>query len=364
MDERVVKSILESMSDSLIVVAEDGAVLYTNRATERILGCSWEDLKTRGLALVFFVREENYDFNQIFVDAVWNKSMRDYCEVDYHHPDGSVRRLAATTSYLLADEDRQSSFMGFISLFRDITDTYTLRRKELALINERERIANENIRGLQRLAMGVAHEIRNPMVTIGGFAARIGKDASNSEKTLKYAQSILEDARKLELLVQRIQEYCNLPPTKLKKGDLSVMLKSVISKLAAKARERSVDVQLHDCTGDRYETRFDPMLLKKAMLNLVENAIDFSLDGAKVEVSVFRGEEDLVIEVKDAGEGIRREDLDFIFNPFFSTRPSAAGMGLAVVERVVHEHMGRITVASQRGEGTTFRISIPSFLSD
>ncbi len=347
-----------------MVVADDGAVLYTNKATERILGCSCEDLKNLGLALVFFVKDENYDFNQIFVDAVWNKKIRDYGEVDYHHPDGSVRRLAATTSYLLADEDCQSSFIGFIALFRDVTDTYTLQRKERALINERERIAKENIRGLQRLAMGVAHEIRNPMVTIGGFAARIGRDESNSEKTRRYAKSILEDARKLELLVQRIQEYCNLPPTKLSKGDLSVLLRGVVSKLAPRGRARNVQVQLHDSTGDHYEIRFDPMLMRKAMLNLVENAIDFSPDGAQVDVSVFRGQEDLVIEVKDTGEGIKQEDLEFIFNPFFSTRPSAAGMGLAVVERVVHEHMGRIHVASQRGEGTTIRITIPDFLSD
>ncbi len=364
MDERVVKSILDSMSDSLIVVADDGAVLYTNKATERILGRSCDDLKKQGLALVFFTHEENYDFNEIFVDAVWNKSIKEYCEVDYHHPNGSLMRLAATTSYLLADEGDQSSFMGFIALFRDITDTYHLQRQERALINERERIAKENIRGLQRLAMGVAHEIRNPMVTIGGFAGRIGKDTTNSEKTIRYAQSILEDARKLELLVQRIQEYCNLPPTKLKKGDLSVLLRGVVSKLAPKARAGNVQVQLHDCAGDRYEIRFDPMLMKKAMLNLVENAIESSPEGAQVDISVFRGHGDLVIEVKDTGEGIKAEDLEFIFNPFFSTKSSAPGMGLAVVERVVHEHMGRIQVASQRGEGTAFRITIPDLLSD
>ncbi len=363
MDSRIVKSILDSMSDSLIVVASDGTILYTNRATERVLGYSREAL-SKGLALVFFDKEENYDFNQIFVDAVWKKSMRDYCEVDYRHPNGETRRLGATTSYLIADKDDQGSFIGFISLFRDITDTHNLRRKEMALINERERIAKDNLKSLQRLAMGVAHEIRNPMVTMGGFAARIAKNKSNSEETLRYAQNILEDAKKLERLVQRIQEYCNLPPTRLKKGDLLVLVRAVVSKLAAEGRRRNVNVKLNDSTDHHYEIRFDAMLIKKALLNLVENAIDFSADGATVEVSVFRGTDELVIEVKDSGEGIKPEDQEFIFNPFYSTKQSAAGMGLAVVERVVLEHMGRIHVASEPGRGSTFRITLPDFLSD
>ncbi len=79
--------------------------------------------------------------------------------------------------------------------------------------------SKEKISSLHKLAMGVAHEIRNPMVTIGGFAARILRDSRSSEDTRRYAQSILEDARKLEKVVDKIQQYCNLPGVELAEGD-------------------------------------------------------------------------------------------------------------------------------------------------
>ena len=97
------------------------------------------------------------------------KDIKNYREVDYRHPDGSVRRLAVTTSYLLARGDHESTFVGFVALFKDITEVFRLRRIEHNLVKEKERIDRARISSLHKLAMGVAHEIRNPVVTIGGF---------------------------------------------------------------------------------------------------------------------------------------------------------------------------------------------------
>ena len=91
----------------------------------------------------------------------------------------------------------------------------------------------------------------------------------------------------------------------------------------------------------------------------MKNAFDFSPEGSTVELALFLTDQGTILEVQDHGIGIRNEDMEYIFNPFFSTQVHASGMGLAIVERVVHEHMGRIEVDSQPGNGATIRIVLP-----
>ena len=170
-DPSLIANILESISDSVIVVGPRGEILCCNKITEKMLGYSPQELLEKGLAQLMVQQNGNEEFNRIFIETISKQSVNGYKEVDYHHPDGSIRRLAATTSYLVDIGDRQTSFTGFVALFKDITEIAELRRKEKQFIQERHKIAREKIRSLQKLAMGVAHEIRNPIVTIGGFAA-------------------------------------------------------------------------------------------------------------------------------------------------------------------------------------------------
>jgi signal transduction histidine kinase len=104
---------------------------------------------------------------------------------------------------------------------------------------------------------------------------------------------------------------------------------------------------------------FDPFLVRLAVVHLVKNSIDFSPEGGLVDVSLSVADEGTVLEVKDSGSGIADQDLEYIFDPFFSTRARGSGMGLAIVERIVREHMGRIEVDSKLGTGTTIRLIIP-----
>ncbi len=356
LDSAIILNILDSMSDCLLVFGEHGEVLCANKISKDMLGYTLEDFKENGIGKLFFLDEDNYDFNQVIIDAVWKKSINEYSEVDYRHPDGSVRRLAVTTSYLLADTEHESIFVGFIALFKDITEVFDLRRKEKELIDEKGRIAKEKINSLHKLAMGVAHEIRNPMVTIGGFAARILRDPRNAEDTRSYAKSILEDARKLEKVVDKIQQYCNLPEVRLSDGDLVKMIEQTLAQTRSSAKKCGVELRFQSLVSCQYPAEFDADLLKIAIMNLLENAIDFSPEGGTVHVRLDHHEQSVVIEIRDSGPGISEKDREFIFDPFFSTRIHRSGMGLALVERIVHEHMGRIEVDSTEGEGTTFRV--------
>ncbi len=358
----VVGSILDSMTDSLMVLGEGGTILYANRATSQTLGYSPSELMEKGAGALSFSDEANVEFRRILEEAVEKNVINNYCEVDYHHPDGSAKRLAATTSYFIAEGEHHSELMGFVAVLKDITEIARLRRHEEELVRERDRIAQEKLRSLRRLAMGVAHEIRNPTVTIGGFASRILRDDRSPEQIRGYAQIILEDARRLELVVERVQQCCQLPDLCLRQGDISSVVADVVATLRLRALQKNVTLRIHDELGDRRRVTFDPELLRLALVQVVENAIDFSYEGTFVEILLASSEEGTSLEVTDYGVGIRPEDSEFVFNPFFSTRNDGTGMGLAIAERVVQEHMGRIEVNSEPGRRTTIRIMLPRCL--
>ncbi|MBI5572001.1 MAG: PAS domain S-box protein [Desulfomonile tiedjei] len=362
LDSMIIGNVLDSMSDSLIVLGEYGDILYANKATEQMLGYAPGDLRQKDLSQIIFLGRDNLPFKQVFVDALEKKSIRNYREVDYRHPDGSTRRLAATTSYLFVTGEHETTFIGFLALFKDITEVFNLRREERILIGEKERIAREKLVSLHKLAMGVAHEIRNPTVTIGGFAARILRDLRNPEETRRYAGNIVEDARKLEQVVNEVQAYCDLPEARPERLALPPAVEWVVNELQPLGLQRNISLRLEDRIPEGQQVFFDPVLIKMAVSRLVTNAINFSEEGSSVEIVLYLADHAAVMEVADHGVGIEEADLDYVFNPFFSTQVHASGMGLAIVERIVHEHMGRIEVRSRRGDGTTIRIFLPDTL--
>ncbi len=203
----------------------------------------------------------------------------------------------------------------------------------------------------------------NPMVSIGGFAARIARDERNSEETRRYAQNIVEEARRLEIVVDEIQQYCNLPQIRALTGEISVVVGQVVSQMRPVGLEKKVRIEFHDSLPAHHEMTFDPFLIRMAARHLLANAIEFSSGGGLIEVSLYSADQGIVLEVKDSGVGISDLDREYIFDPFFSTRAHGSGMGLAIVERIVREHMGRIEVESKPGMGTMFRMVLPPVLN-
>ena len=317
MDTIIIKNILDSLADCIIVINSDGDVMYANKKTRDILGYSFDDLRENGLGLVFFVRDENYEFNQILTNAIWNRAVNDYSEVDYFPPDGGKKRLAATTSYLIESNLGKTQFIGFVAIFRDITEVFTLRQKEKKLLEDRERVATEKMRSLNKLAMGVAHEIRNPVVMIGGFAGRIIKLDGNNMEAISYARKILEGARRLESLVDEVQGCANLANIKAVKGSLAEVALETVKEMESHASDKSIKLLFHDLSSKSGISRFDPGMMKIAIGNLLQNAIDFSSVGSEVDIFVHENDNETILGVKDYGAGIADAEREFVFDPFF-----------------------------------------------
>jgi PAS domain S-box-containing protein len=359
MQDLMIQNILESMTDSLMVIGPDGEIVYANKATEEVLGCDLEALRTNGLGITFFTTEENYEFNQIIVDAIQQMAIKSYNEVQYCHPDGSLRRLAVTTSYLVDPTKSADSFVGFMAICKDITEVFALRQSEKTLLEDRQRVANEKAQSLQKLAAGVAHEIRNPAVTVGGFAARLLKLKELPDVAVACARKILDGAKRLESLVEEVQSYCDITHAELAERDIAEIVRKTAEELTPVAGKKHITLRFLDETSGVCSCHCDPELLSKALVHVLRNAMEFSPDGGLVEAVLSGTDETVTIEIRDFGTGIHAEDLDYIYDPFFSTLPDKSGMGLAVVQRIVNEHMGTLTVESEYGRGTRVRLCLP-----
>jgi PAS domain S-box-containing protein len=361
MDTLLVRNILESMGDCVLVVGAGGDIVYANSATRHVLGYSPDTLKKQGLGLTFFTRDENLEFNQIFVDAIKDKSVGRCGEVDYRHPDAGLRRLAVTTSYVVDTAKTSRPFVGFMAIFRDVTELFHLREREKRLLEERQRASARKVEGFRKLAAGVAHEIRNPATTVGGFASRLLKMRDVPHDAKSYLEKIKAGALRLESLVIQVQDYCNMGPAEFSYGRLAHTVGQIVAEMRNEADTRKVALHFTDETSDGGGARFDHGLIRKALRRIILNALDFSPKGSAVEIRLSDASEEATIEVRDQGCGISPRDIDYIFNPFFSTRADKPGMGLAVAQRIVHDHFGAITVESQPGKGATFRVTLPKY---
>ncbi len=355
-DSLISDHVFESISDSLIIIIENGEVIHANRITKDVLGYDQEELRQQGLGPLLFVREENDEFNQIVVDAIWNKHIKKYQEVDYHHPDGSLRRLGVTTSYLLGDSGASDSFIGFVILSKDITETFVLRQREQELIQQRQRLALEQVKTLQGLALGVAHEIRNRTVTIGGFASRLRSGKVSALEQEKFLDGILNDVHKLETVVKSVEECCNLPQMNRIPGNIGYVVEQAISKMAITAKSKRISIEFDNSQPKELVITFDQALLKTAIGKVLENAIEFSREGSSIDVALYPIPEGIMLEIKDHGMGISAEDRELIFSPFFSTRPDRPGLGLVLVDSVIRQHGGRVEVESEKDSGTIVRL--------
>lgn len=219
---------------------------------------------------------------------------------------------------------------------------------------------SERLAALGQLTAGLAHELRNPLGTIKASAEML-----NQKSVLETPQIATEMASYIESEVDRMNQlvtsFLNFArPLELHPvtGDLRQIVADIVKQQAALAATKDVRL-VTAIDSEAAEFMFDPGLLAMALSNLVQNAIQASAERGEVRIGAVRSGEQVHIAIEDHGGGISAQNLENIFNPFFTTKPGGVGLGLAIVAKVVDEHQGKIAAESEVGKGTTFRISLP-----
>jgi hypothetical protein len=230
--------------------------------------------------------------------------------------------------------------------------------RELRLTRDRL-IEAERMASVGRMASHLAHEIRNPLTVIGGFAASIARRYKDDPRTHRNASMIYEEVQRLERTLVNVLDYTRpLRPNK-KLIALNDTVRDTLDQFAGQLEQEDIALQTA-LADDLPPVPADPEMIKQVVINLVKNAVEGMQDkGGALSVATARGdEEDVELLVTDTGAGMEPETLENLFSPFFTTKIGGVGLGLSVTRRIVEQHGGRISVESELGKGSRFHVTL------
>jgi len=247
------------------------------------------------------------------------------------------------------------SVSGMLVLFWIITILFIRSlRKRLKL--ESLIAHNERMAMLGRMASVLAHEIRNPLGSIKGFAQYLKEHLGKTdERTEKSINIIIDESKRLELLTEDLLIYARIDELRTEKIDVISLIRDVITSLAVKEREILINFNL----PERLMIVSDKEKLRQVIFNLLQNSIDAIGSKGKISLSVKEDDHFVEITVSDTGKGIGRDEIERIFTPFYTTKVRGTGLGLAIVDKLVKVLGGSIRVESEPNQYTTFIMRVP-----
>jgi signal transduction histidine kinase len=219
---------------------------------------------------------------------------------------------------------------------------------------QQELLRSEKFATIGRLASSVAHELRNPLASlknISYYLIRLG--AFTDEKAKRMLEMLNTDVGRANKIVTDLLDYSRIK----KINRVTIKLREFCSKLLDEMHLGDAITLNHEC--DDIEVLLDPDRITQVVVNLVNNARDAMPNGGTITVTAHKRDEWLAIQIKDTGSGIAKENLEHIFEPLFTTKTKGLGLGLAIVKEIIDAHLGKISISSEPGKGTTFEILLP-----
>ena len=341
---------LDLVQVAFILTDAHSKILFTNRYTERLFGYSREEIEGERIRMLFLEEDLTYFLPNIIYLTLYKNGFEG--EALLRQKNGAkIFVHLYTTSF----KEEGEVFISFS--FQEIQ-----RLKKL----ERERLEMERWASLGMMVEEIAHQTRNPIVAIGGYTQRLLKTLPLSAKGKSYLHQILRETKRLETMIQRVEEYVLIPRPTFQKEKIQEVVENVLETFSIEAAEKGISINLEtgalEGEGDFF---IDKERTSKALSYILENSIEAltrATEGKKrrmVKASLFREGRNIGVSISDNGEGIPKKNLNRIFEPFFSTRPDRVGLGLTFAKKVVEEQGGTIQVESRLRKGTTITLTFP-----
>jgi signal transduction histidine kinase len=278
-------------------------------------------------------------------------------EIEIITSQGIPRRLGATVAPIDLSPDRGTR--GVLCLLTDITEVTHLR-EQVAL--------KRNLESLGEMSAGLAHEFKNTIATLHGYVQLL-QNLELDEQGRTATDSLLKEVRNLADMVTSFLNFARPQPLNLEPVTVAELIDECADELSQLARDRKVELLVVNPSlpPDSRSVRADERMLRQALLNLMRNAVEAIAEDKTLRRVEVRTESELaadgsrwmVLEVNDTGDGIPQADLQRIFIPFFTTKASGHGVGLALAHRVITQHGGTLEVSNIPGRGARFTIRLP-----
>lgn len=262
-----------------------------------------------------------------------------------------------------------SGNLHFLQLFANqagmaIENSMLYNRIEDAHLNlkdARERLLHgERLAAIGEMAANLAHELKNPLITIGGFAGRLLKSLPAETREHHYADTIVSEVSRLEKMLAEILAFSRKPTICFNRCDLEEILQDCLASCATTFEDHNISLSI-SITPPPWTVSGDAHQLKQVFLNLILNSCDAMPDGGQLYMTLKKAPLDkkkIIATIEDTGGGIPKEMLSQIFNPFFTTKHHGTGLGLAIANRIILNHFGSIEVQNT-GHGAAFTIALP-----
>ena len=262
-----------------------------------------------------------------------------------------LRLLANQTSMAIENAQLYKNLQEKVEL---LEKTYLDVKKSQRKLMDQERLA-----AVGGVTAKIAHEIRNPLVSIGGFAKIMKKDIERGNVDYEHVDIIIEEVSRLEKILSEILSYTK--PKYIsdkKKGNINDTIEKTISMMSAELNLRSITLE-KSLTRNLPEFYYDDWEISQVFINLFINAIQAMPDKGKIYVKSFRDNGSVIVEITDTGCGVSKDSIRNIFAPFFTTKSSGMGLGLTICKQILQDHNFTMDIKSELNKGTTFVISFP-----
>ena len=342
---RMYQGVVESARDAVVTIDENHRIVFFNEAAEKMFGYTKEEAVSEDLNILIPVehRAAHRGYVRRYVESRKGRFIDHTVELEAQKRSGE--RFPISVSFSVSEtEDR----LLMTAMIRDISELKALERS--ALLNER-------LVSMGQAVSLVAHEIKNPLIVIGGLARNMIKKMNADDEFYKRLHVIESEVNRLERLLEDVKDFSKPPAIVKKQVRLDTLLAEIIDPLKeselARGKRLSLDAPF-EVTVSLDRDRFHQMLL-----NVVKNALEAVKDNGIVEVELGADAKTVFVDVRDNGEGIPEDRLQSIFEPFVTGKDHGLGLGLPLSRKIAREHGGDLTVHSRPGEGCRTRVTLP-----
>jgi len=344
------RSAFEHSTDAIIITNVGGTIIEVNDAFTKIYGYSREEVEGKSTALI-----QSKHSTSEFYEEMWSslaKFSQWKGEIINRRKDGTEIPVWLSITPIFLDGMK----IGYMGIESDMSD-----RKYL----EGQILQTEKLATIGQLAAGIAHEIGTPLNIISGNAEFIQLDMKDSDPGYQELATIIEQTKRISVLIKELLDFARPNIISLQPVNINDIITSVLEFVRLQFSKNGIDVETA-FDNDLPRIYGDPALLYQVFLNVIINAFQAMKKGGRLFLgsSTENDEkEKVIVTVRDTGEGISTENLGKLFTPFFTTKEpgKGTGLGLAVTQRIVHEHNGKIKIDSEAGKGTKVTIQFTAF---
>ncbi|MGE4291553.1 MAG: nitrogen regulation protein NR(II) [Desulfovibrio sp.] len=351
--QSMLTTVIDQLHEDILFLDMEGRVLGANSSVCRRTGLERRELAGRRLDEIFEDMELRAQRGCATCDNPFTTTLRTgepsealATKVD---PFGRMHYFRIYT-YPIYENDRLARV---VAMRRDITSRTEMENR----LQQSEKLAS-----IGELSTYIAHEIRNPLFAISGFANSLLRSENLDDAAREKLDIILSESRRLDEILKSILNFTR--PTEQREGqcDLNEVTDETVEVMRIPARSQDVRVFL-ETSGSLPRVQADPELIKQCLINLIKNALEAMPDGGELRVCTLLRDELAALEVRDTGPGIPAEIRDRIFSPFFSTKGKGSGLGLAMIRKIMDDIGGDVELTSREGQGTCVTLLLPPVLA-